>query len=334
MPATLSCSPLSFAGSAVVRTENDTRTGSATDVVGNLNKLSNTSETRSVPGQALTASLSLLGAGSPPPAEKKFDFPGFYAALRGSGEVNVRDFGDIVFSVDSGPGNGERLPSENHEHLLPSVRKEHGDAINRVSSAFLGTPYQANTLIGGASISEELVANFNGVDCFTFLDYVEALFRSHDQTSFRDNLVRIRYAEGKVDFLSRRHFFSDWFATAPGNALDVTPEISPQYKVVEKQLNFKSEGEQYISGLGIQSRKIHYIPRDKLDQQVLSCLKTGDYVGVYSPLEGLDVSHVGIVIHEDPQVWFRHASFNNEVVDSPFLEYMKNKPGIVVLRSQ
>ncbi len=39
---------------------------------------------------------------------------------------------------------------------------------------FLGTPYQAkyHTLIGGPGTPE--VANFNGVDCFTTADYVEA----------------------------------------------------------------------------------------------------------------------------------------------------------------
>ncbi|EBE4966290.1 DUF1460 domain-containing protein, partial [Salmonella enterica] len=55
------------------------------------------------------------------------------------------------------------------------------------------------------------------------------------------------------------------------------------------------------------------------------------------PLEGLDVSHVGIVVRHDGQVWFRNASSlaaNRKVVDSPFLEYMRAKPGIVVLRAE
>jgi hypothetical protein len=45
--------------------------------------------------------------------------------------------------------------------------------------------------------------------------------------------------------------------------------------------------------------------------------------------------HVGIVVRHDGQVWFRNASSlaaNRKVVDSPFLEYMRAKPGIVVLR--
>jgi len=70
---------------------------------------------------------------------------------------------------------------------------------------------------------------------------------------------------------------------------------------------------------------------------MLDQMKNEDYVGVYSPLEGLDVSHVGIVVCHDGQVWFRNASSlaaSRKVVDSPFLEYMRAKPGMVVLRAE
>jgi len=221
--------------------------------------------------------------------------------------------------------------------VILSSGEDHGEVISRVSSAFLGTPYEADTLIGGPATPEALVVNFNGVDCFTLADYVEALTRSHDQKSFLHNLAEVRYTGGNVDYLSRRHFFSDWFATAPRNARDVTPDISPDYVTEDKQLNRKPDGGEYIPGLGIYPRKINYIPGNTISKQVLDRLKTGDYVGVYSPLEGLDVSHVGIVVRHDGQVWFRNASSlvaNRKVVDSPLLEYMRAKPGIVVLRAE
>ncbi|WP_025153473.1 DUF1460 domain-containing protein [Morganella morganii] len=222
--------------------------------------------------------------------------------------------------------------------VLALSGKEHGEVISRVSSAFLGTPYQADTLIGGPDTPESLVANFNGVDCFTLIDYTEALSRSHDQVSFLRNLAAVRYTGGNVSYLSRRHFFSDWSATKPYNARDVTPDISPDYAVADKQLNRKPDGSEYIPGLGIHHRKIKYIPGKAISQQVLDNLKTGDYVGVYSSaLDGLDVSHVGIVVRHDGKVWFRNASSlaeNKKVVDSPFAEYMRTKPGIVVLRAE
>lgn len=82
--------------------------------------------------------------------------------------------------------------------VIPSSGENHGEVISRVSSAFLGTPYQADTLIGGADATEALVANFNGVDCFTLADYVEALTRSHVEKSFLHNLADVRYTGGTL----------------------------------------------------------------------------------------------------------------------------------------
>lgn len=192
--------------------------------------------------------------------------------------------------------------------VILSSSEKHGEVISRVSSAFLRTPYQADTLIDGPGPPEALVVNFNGVDCFTLAAYVEALTRSHDQKSFLHNLAVVRYTGGNVDYLSHRHFFSDWFASAIHNTRDVTPDISPDYAVADKQLNRKPDGGEYILGLGIHPRKINYIPGKAISQQMLDRLKTGDYVGVYSPIEGLDVSHVGIVVRHDGQVWFRNTS--------------------------
>lgn len=222
-------------------------------------------------------------------------------------------------------------------NLIPSGVGNKGEAIERVSSAFLGTPYQASTLKGGPDTPEALVANFTGVDCFTLLDYTEALTRSREPGAFLSNLSRVRYIDGNVGYLTRRHFFTDWDSTVPRNARDITSDISSDAVVVEKQLNRKADGGEYIPGLGIHSRKINYIPGSAINESVLSHLKTGDYVGVYSPLNGLDVSHVGIVVRRHGQIWFRNASSlaaNRKVVDSPFLAYMSTKPGIVVLRAE
>ncbi|MBV4411860.1 DUF1460 domain-containing protein [Enterobacteriaceae bacterium YMB-R22] len=235
------------------------------------------------------------------------------------------------------PVTAEKVKRIIRSDVIPYKGESHGKIIKRVSTSFLGTPYQENTLIGGIGTPEILVAKFNGVDCFTLIDYIEAITHSHDQKSFLRNLARTRYTAGKVDYLSRRHFFSDWFATSPRNARDITPDISPEYAIADKQLNRKPDGGEYIPGLGIHPRKINYIPGKAINQQVLNRLNDGDYVGVYSPVEGLDVSHVGIVVRHDGQVWFRNASSlaaNKKVVDSPFMEYMQSKPGIVVLRAE
>lgn len=220
--------------------------------------------------------------------------------------------------------------------VLPNAKAKQGDLIGLVSSMFLQTPYQGETLIGSQSTPEQLVVNLRGVDCFTLVDYVQALTKSDTRKAFLRQLVKTRYVDGKVSYLTRRHFLTDWFATSPHNARDVTPEISLHYLTAEKHLNLKPGGGEYIPGLGIITRKINYIPGYAIDRSVLERLHNGDYVGVYSPMQGLDVSHTGIVIRAGDAVWFRNASSlsaNRKVVDTPFLNYMRSKPGVVVLRA-
>lgn len=183
---------------------------------------------------------------------------------------------------------------------------------------------------------EKLVVDFNGVDCFTLLNYVHALSQSASKADFLDRLVKPRYKKGKVSFVNRKHFFSDWFASQPRNALDVTAQISPKAVVVHKKLNLKADGGRFIPAIGIFERDITYIPANALDQSALDAIHSGDYIGIYSKLNGLDVSHVCIAIRIGDQLYYRNASSlqrDRKVVDTPFMDYMHNKPGIVVLRA-
>lgn len=79
-----------------------------------------------------------------------------------------------------------------------------------ISREFLGTPYLANRLIGSQSTPEQLVIDFRGLDCFTYIDYVEALSTARSEGEFVQHLVDIRYVDGKIAFPQRKHFFTDW----------------------------------------------------------------------------------------------------------------------------
>lgn len=212
---------------------------------------------------------------------------------------------------------------------------DEGERINQVSRAFLGTPYREHTLIGGENRPETLVATFSGVDCFTLLDYVYALTKSVAPQEFLSRLTVTRYEDGQIGYLTRRHFFTDWALKYPRNASDITAGLSPDTVTVNKTLNIKRNGAEYVPGLGAIARQIRYIPAAKVTPRVLEALKTGDFVGIYSPAPGLDVSHVGIVIKERGGIYFRNASplaANRSVVDQPLRRYLQDKPGIVVLR--
>ncbi|WP_306356328.1 MULTISPECIES: DUF1460 domain-containing protein [unclassified Nocardia] len=210
-----------------------------------------------------------------------------------------------------------------------------GDMLELLSREFLGTPYRANMLIGSADRPEELVIDFRALDCFTYLDYVTALSRSVDRNQFVDNLIRTRYTDGQVDFAHRKHFFTDWAHTERIAATDITASVSPAAVTVDKHLNAKADGGTYLPGLPVVARAITYIPRDAVDDTVIAGLRTGDYIGAYADAAGLDVTHVGFFVMTPSGPVFRNASSlpeHDEVIDSPFLDYVRTTPGIVVLR--
>ncbi|MFA5353084.1 MAG: N-acetylmuramoyl-L-alanine amidase-like domain-containing protein [Thermodesulfovibrionales bacterium] len=215
-----------------------------------------------------------------------------------------------------------------------SQTPDHGERIAFISRWFLNRPYKANTLIGGIDRAELLVANLEELDCFTFLDYVEALRLSSAPEDFTGNLKRVRYKGGEVSFVARNHFFTDWIGQERGLVKDLTELVGGGAAVKEmKRLNQKADGSLFIPGILTRDREICYIPSDALEQGVLGRLSTGDYAGIYTPSEGLDVSHVGIIVREGSGIIFRHASRDKgRVVDDDLCSYMKEKPGLLILR--
>jgi hypothetical protein len=204
-----------------------------------------------------------------------------------------------------------------------------------LSRQFLGVPYGADTLIGSANEPERLVVELQKVDCFTYADYVEALKRANTREKFVDGLIDVRYKGGVVGFENRKHFFTDWAASAPAVATDITSSLSDNAIQVTKHLNRKDSGAVYLPGLPVVPRTLSYIPSQQIDDGVLGRLRTGDYIGAYAEDGGLDVTHVGFFIDAPGGRLFRNASSlpgNNKVVDSPLLEYVQSVPGIVVLR--
>lgn len=237
-------------------------------------------------------------------------------------------------SIDNYTAN--RITSIIESNVETASYSNVNDAIANISAEFLGTPYEANVLIGSPTQPEQLVIDFRGLDCFTYLDYVEALRKSGSKAEFVQQVIRTRYADADVSYLHRKHFFTDWSRLAPLNAQDVTAQISTHTRTVLKNLNQKKEGGEFIPELGVIERNIVYIPAEFINATVVAGLKNGDYIGIYTPISGLDVTHTGIFIRTVKGAMFRNASSmkgNNKVVDSPFLEYVKKTPGIVVLRA-
>ena len=213
--------------------------------------------------------------------------------------------------------------------------RDPGAKIEFLSEKFLGTPYAENTLGGSAGIREVLTVNLSGLDCFTYIDYVESLRRSGGFAEFLKNLVEVRYKDAAVRWERRKHFFSDWASGERQNVRDATGEIGGNLAVTEKKkLNRKADGSLWLSGIDVVEREISYIPSEHLGPKILDAVRSGDYLGIYSDSDGLDVSHTGIAVRKNGRVHLRHASSKHRrVLDEDLAVYMKKRPGLVVYRS-
>jgi hypothetical protein len=209
-----------------------------------------------------------------------------------------------------------------------------GKRIDFLSGKFLGVEYRESTLIGDINTTEILVINLNGVDCFTFIDCIEAMRISNSFSEFKENLKRVRYRSDKIAYENRNHFFTDWREYNSDLVEDLTEDIGAgKSSRVKKILNQKDDGTCFLPGISCRERQIVCIPAGSVDDAVIENLRTGDYIGIYSEKPGLDVSHVGILLKNKEDVLFRHASKSSmRVVDEDFRNYIADKPGIIVLR--
>lgn len=211
-----------------------------------------------------------------------------------------------------------------------------GARVDFLSRQFLKTQYKESTLIGDINTTEVFVLNLAAFDCFTFIDCIEAMRRSKSYSLFKENLKNLRYRSGKIAFKNRNHFFTDWKVFNPDLFVDVTKEIGEERcKLASKRLNEKKEGVFFLPGVASKLREVTYIPSICVDKKVVEKLMTGDYIGIYSKEEGLDVSHVGIAIKKKGAIDLRHASSlrtKREVLDEDLIKYLESKPGIIVLR--
>ncbi len=206
-------------------------------------------------------------------------------------------------------------------------------SIDEISSAFLNTSYKANVLIGSSSKKEKLVIDLANLDCFTYVDYIEAIKNSNDFENFKKNLISTRYKNSIISFKNRNHFFTDWITQ--NGFENITSNLSKNTKKQIKYLNKKNDKDLFLKGIDINKREIEYLEPKYITKDILIKLQSGDYIGIYTPLNGLDVTHTGMIVKKDGKTFFRHASSkksNRKVVDELFVDYIKKTPGILVLR--
>ena len=238
-----------------------------------------------------------------------------------------------------------------------STETEAGSLIVQIGKEYLGRPYTAGTLEVNALSEESLVVNTREVDCTTFVDQVlaltlAALNNETNYSSFCRRLRELRYRNGVIDgYTSRLHYFTDFakenaglFTFLPAKDDTCFPEtivsLSYMSSHPDSYLALKDNPEAVSRIQEVEERytsfPVRYIPKKNVDN--CSLLQEGDIVALLTTMEGLDVSHLGIVVEENGVLHLLHASSaaGKVVIDSrPIGEMLKSRkscPGIRAIR--
>ena len=221
----------------------------------------------------------------------------------------------------------------------------------------LGTPYVAHTLEGD---EEMLTINIHELDCLTFIETLYALTRAtlQQRYSWRDfaaNIENVRYRGGKMgDYSSRIHYMSEWIIDnhMRGNLQEITPDL-PHADYMIKNIDYMTKHpDQYrqlkndsvmvekIRRYELRNHRYPYLKRSWLnDKGVKAALRSGDFISLVTKMDGLDVSHNGIIIIDekgDPYLLDASMSGGKVMLEAKplfkYLERSKSNIGIRVYR--
>ena len=213
-----------------------------------------------------------------------------------------------------------------------SQKPNRGEKSIKIGNIRQGTDYVAGTL---EVEPEQLVVKLKETDCILYVEscLALALTAQGNDTSYNafcDNIRKLRYRDGKVDgYSSRIHYTSEWILQAEKNGYvkEVSKEIAG--KPLNQKFSFMSkhadrykqlasapaEELQKISEMEseLNSHDYWYIPKADIEKYA-SKIKAGDIVGFCTSNEGLDLSHVGIIVWLNGRLTFIHASMGSRKV--------------------
>lgn len=227
--------------------------------------------------------------------------------------------------------------------------------VIHVGKQFLGTPYVGGVL--DKPVIENLVIDISELDCVTFLENTVALslIIKKNKIQFEDfcnELKFIRYRDGILNgYASRLHYFYDWINNneKKGVLQNITSVTGgkPYLRTVNsmtvnrlKYAHLKDDSSALVvkkveEELTTMSK--FYLPKEDI-RLAEDNIKDGDLIALTTTIEGMEVAHVGIAIHQNSRLHFMHASSLGkkvEISSVPLFDMIKNKTiytGIIVAR--
>lgn len=234
------------------------------------------------------------------------------------------------------------------EAKLPlAQQRPAGETLLRLARQLLGRPYKAFSL--DAEPQERLRLDLTGFDCALLVEQLLALIHSRNVVEFSEQVQRLRYGNGDVDYCDRNHYFTVWAANAErlGLVKDITESL-PGASLRVRRLNFMSShpnsyrpmrqarARQCIAALERNlSVRQSYVPIGALGSAAAK-LRSGDIFALVTAVDGLDVSHTGFLERSRGELHAIHAAPKRGVMRSlDFVRYassVEDVVGISILR--
>jgi len=104
--------------------------------------------------------------------------------------------------------------------------------IEYLSSTLLDAPYVDGSLGEGnqGKYDKDPLVRFDVFDCTTYVEAVLAGALSNSTADFMPNLIKLRYKEGNVSFVTRNHFPSlDWIPNNQKVLMDITDQVAGRF---------------------------------------------------------------------------------------------------------
>jgi Protein of unknown function (DUF1460) len=241
------------------------------------------------------------------------------------------------------------------------------EGVVAVGKTFIGNPYPKSNVESSKKPDgpvvlqpigkEVLVINLKKFDCVTFVESMVSLTQTQMSAKpsydvFKNNLTRIRYRNGAIDYGARLHYYSDWLFENEkrGILTNITKEIGGE--IFNKDVFYMSYKRDTFYGNmadpatfntiknveeAITKREKWYIPKERV-ADIESKLKDGDLIGITNVMDGMDMAHTGFVVWQNGRAYMLHASsqFRQVIMtDVPLVDYLlrnKGQSGIMVGR--
>ena len=238
-----------------------------------------------------------------------------------------------------------------------------GERTIRAAREMVGTPYVNYTLEVDDRI-ESPVANFKGMDCWTYYENALALARmlrfkpAPYQPQDLLHMVEIeRYRDGICTggYLSRMHHLEEVFHDNQrrGYATNITSRLPGaqrlQRQIREMTVQWKAyrylrTNPSLVGPMGrieaqVSNLPVYHVPKSKV-REAEKYLQNGDICAITCTHPGGYTSHVGLIVRLKDRAYFTHATSDREkgrmvVIDCPITDYVtrgSKHAGIIICR--